>query len=627
MNLEEVRALSKNVMMRFAPPLRLTTSQWADKYRRLAPESSAEPGQWQTDRVPYLREPMDVFSEPGVTDATYVFASQSAKTETILNDVGKIIHLDPAPILVMLPTLELAESWSEERFAPMIRETKPIKILISDAKGRDARNTKRQKKFPGGIISIVGANSPASLAMRAIKHVRCDEVDRYPVSAGTEGDPIGIAEVRLSTFKDGTIAKFSSPTDEETSRIWASYLETDQRKFVVPCPNCKKKQTLKWENMHWPEKDYSDVVYVCPDCKAPITENFKHDMLLKGEWIKTNPQAPKNKAGFWISALYSPWVTWAKLAQEFDEAKRSRKAQLMKVFVNTRLAEVWREDIEGFDSHALYMRREKYKVDVPRDVLVMVCGVDVQDDRLEMEVVGYTHDDESFGIEYRVIWGDPAENKVWEELDAFLRGTWEHERGCLFQISCTCIDSRGHHNKKVWDFCARRKHKNIFAIHGVDGENRALVGAPKRPQTGRDRRRCIVFPVGTYEAKTAIYSYLKLTTPGPAYCHFPIKDCYNDDYFKQLTSEVKRTVYKSGYPMKQWILPDGRRNEALDCRVYALAALHILKPNYAAIEERMFQTNRMRDERDNDGGGNNATEREARERRNGPRRGRNKLLG
>ena len=192
--------LFKRIATVLSPPPELTVSQWADEYRRLSPEASAEPGRWNTDRAPYQREIMDAINDARCEEVIIMSSAQVGKTELILNIIGYYIDYDPSPILVLQPTRDMAETFSKDRLAPMLRDTPALKGKVKDARSRDSGNTILHKTFPGGHITMVGANSAAGLASRPIKIVLMDEVDRYPASAGTEGDPIKLAEKRTTTF-------------------------------------------------------------------------------------------------------------------------------------------------------------------------------------------------------------------------------------------------------------------------------------------------------------------------------------------------------------------------------------------------------------------------------------------
>jgi phage terminase large subunit GpA-like protein len=586
--IKTTQEIEDEAMKGFARPTELTVSQWADDFRRLSPESSAEPGKWRTSRASYQQGMMNAVNEYGVKEIVFMTSAQVGKTEILNNIIGYFIHQDPSPILLIQPILEMAEGWSKERFAPMIRDNKILKELIGDPKSRDSGNTVLHKQFPGGHITIAGANSPSSLASRPIRIVLLDEEDRYPASAGTEGDPGSLAQKRSTTFWNRLLLSASTPGLEGTSRIAARYEQSDKRKYYVPCPECKQYQVLQWSNLKFDlaeQKSGSNndnkiipqnVHYQCAACAASLNESDKFWMLKNGEWRAEG--LFNGVAGFHISELYSPWVKWSEMAASFLKAKRL--PETLQTWVNTSLGETWKEETVGVDSDSLITRKENWGKIAPKGVVVITCGVDVQDDRIEAEVIGWGLEEESWSLQYHVLHGDPAQSKVWRDLDNVINQKIQHENGTILKISCTCIDS-GHHTESVYVYCKAREMNRVFAIKGSSQTGKALVSKFSRS----NRKRVKLFSIGTDTAKQMIYSRLKIHEPGPGYCHFPAE--YQEEYFKQLTCERIMTKFYNGYPQRMWIKAKGKRNEALDCRVYGLAALHILNPNLEMLADEL----------------------------------------
>lgn len=562
-----------------APPSNLTISQWADQFRKLSPEASAEPGQWRTNRTEYLRGIMDAFSDPSVHTVVVKSSAQVGKTEVVNNIVGYHIHQDPCPMLIIQPTVEMGQTWSKDRLAPMVRDTEVLKNKFTDFKGRDASNTMMHKIFKGGHLTIVGANAPSGLASRPIRLVLGDEVDRYPVSAGTEGDPIELAKVRQKTFWNRKTGLVSTPTIKGYSRIDKAYEEGDQRKYYVPCPHCGFKQALRWENVKFQNRDPETARYACDDCGVLWTDAQRWASIKKGVWVAHSDF--KGTASFHLSEIYSPWVKLSEMVDKFLIVKND--PERLKTWVNTSLGETYEESGEGVEADVLMLRRENY-TKVPDGVAVLTAGVDVQDDRLELEVVGWGFGNESWSIAYKIFYGNPALETIWNELDTFLKGKFEHENGFNLNIAATCIDSGGHYTNEVYAFCKPRQYKRIYAVKGSSQSGKPIIGRHSKNNKGR----VMLFPVGTDTAKERIYSYLKVSEPGEAYCHFST-NVNDEEYFKQLTVEKVVTRYTMGRPQRVWKKPDGARNEALDCRVYATAALEILNPNYAAILDKQTE--------------------------------------
>ncbi|MGJ0848272.1 phage terminase large subunit family protein [Tissierella praeacuta] len=563
--------LFSNIAKVLAPPPKLTVSQWADKYRRLSREASAEPGQWRTDRAPYQREIMDAVNDPKIEKVVIMSSAQVGKTELLLNVIGYYVDYDPAPMMLVLPTLDLAEAFSKDRLAPMFRDTPAITDKIKDNKTRDSNNTLLHKKFPGGHITLVGANSPSSLASRPIRIILADEVDRYPHSAGDEGDPVDLAEKRTTTFWNRKKIYVSTPTIKGLSRIEDEYENSTKEEWNLPCPDCGNYQPLKWSQIK-----FEDATMECDYCKKRYSEmEWKAQ---KGVWIAREHHA--NTRGFHLNELASPWKRWETIIAEFKKAKRSKET--LQVWVNTALGESWEEPTET-DSEELIKRREVYNADVPKGVLVLTAGVDVQDDRLEIEVVGWGLDKESWGIEYKIFYGDPGQNEVWNQLDEYLTTEFKFEDGSGLMISIACIDSGGHFTTETYKFCKPREHRRIFAIKGKGGPGIPIVGKATR----NNRERAALFTIGVDQGKQLLVTRLKTEFEGPGYCHFPREKekGYNEAYFEGLTSERRVIKYSKGRPKVEWIKKEGVNNEPFDLRNYATAALEILNPNLEKLAE------------------------------------------
>ena len=576
MNLQ-IRRLTLNALRAFKPPPDLKVSDWADQDRKLSPEASAEPGQWLTSRAEYQRGIMDAFSDPAVEVVVVMSSAQVGKTEILNNVIGFHVAQDPSPMLVVQPTLDMAQTWSKDRLAPMLRDTPQLQGLVKDPRARDSGNTTLHKIFPGGHITACGANSPSSLASRPVRIVLCDEVDRYPVSAGSEGDPVSLARKRASTFWNRRIGLFSTPTNKGNSRIEAAFEESDKRFYFVPCPHCKHEQILKWANVTWEKDNPDSAQYACEECGALWTDAERVRAIRQGKWVLTSEF--KRVAGFHISGLYSPWIPVDAAVREFLEAKK--QPATLRVWVNTYLGETWEEQGEQVDDYAIAARRESYGDTLPLEVVLLTAGVDVQDDRLEVEIVGWGRDDESWSVDYRTVYGDPSSPTVWRDMDSLLDQQFEREDGSILMVRSTCVDSGGHHTNSVYNFVRPREGKRVFAIKGVGGEGKPLVGKPGRNNIGKIK----LFPVGVDTAKDVLFSRMRIVEPGPGYMHFPLSR--SDEYFRQLTAEKLVTRYHKGFARREWV-KIRPRNEALDVRVYAMAALGIINLNVNAIADRVM---------------------------------------
>lgn len=559
------------------PPSRLNLVEWADEYRYLSPEAASEPGKWKTDRVPVARGPMLAVSDPNVREVTVMCCTQLMKTELILNIIGYFVHQDPAPIMVMQPTLSLAEAFSKDRVDPMFRDTPVLQGKLGGKKSRDGANTIRHKQFPGGHLTMVGANAPGDLAMRPVRVVLCDEVDKYPISAGDEGDPIKLAAERAATFWNKLIVKVCSPTVEGKSRVAAEYEASDKRIFEVPCPHCGEYREMQWANVSWPEGSPDLAAYVCGECGCQWTEPDRQRAIKRGRWRATAPF--KGHAGFKVSKLASPWEPLSAMAHKWEACNGD--VQKLKTFYNTQLAETFREVGDAPQWQALVDKREQYATNtVAADVAFLTMGVDVQADRLELEVVGWCPGKRTYSVDYRVILGDTkdlGDKGPWAELQTvILTEQWEHESGALLPLRFTAIDS-GFRTSIVYDFCRRFSPNRVAPVKGL--ESQALVISPPRKvdtkrNGGKVARGLKYYTVGTSVIKTEIYAWLKLNkgedgSAPPGYCHFPE---YEPQYFKELTSEQVMFKLVRGHVREMWVKSPGIRNEPLDCRVYARAA-------------------------------------------------------
>lgn len=572
------------------PPPELTLSQWADRYRMLSAESSAEPGRWHTDKAPYQREIMDAIGDAHIRRVVIMCAAQLGKTELLLNILGYFMAYAPAPILVMQPTLDMGQTFSKDRLAPMIRDTPVLRGLV-DVKSRYAGNTILKKNFPGGHITIVGANSATGLASRPIKVLLADEVDRYPGSAGTEGDPLSLAQKRQTTFWDKKTVMVSTPVIKGHSRIETEYNQSTREEWNVPCPECGHYQPFVWANLIFdPDDLQKEIVYKCERCGCVANEYRWKQQSQQGRFVAENPGAETR--GFHLNTIASTFCGWKEIVQKFIVAKEQLdqgNPEGMKVWVNTELGETWEERGEQVEDTELFNRREIYDAVVPEEVLVLTAGVDVQDDRFEVEIVGWGVGKESWGIRYQKIYGDMLKEQVWEDLDAFLQTVWCKKDGTALRIISCCIDSGGHHTDQVYRFTKERYERGVWAIKGKGGAEVPYIRNP----TTNNRVKTPLFIIGVDAGKALLYRRLRHNTKGPNYCHFPANEeaGYDETYFKGLTSEKMVVRFRKGRSVTVWELKDSKykRNEPLDLRNYATAALEIANPVLAKPEPGMAQ--------------------------------------
>ncbi|MDO5574425.1 MAG: phage terminase large subunit family protein [bacterium] len=596
----------KKAIANFTPPESLTVAEWSNKYRKLSPENSAEPGRWKTSRTPYLEEIMNAFTDPKVHRIAVAASSQVGKTEVELNMLGYAIDIDPGPIMFVMPTVDVAKDFSKRRLAPMIRDTGRLRSKVAAAKSRDGENTVLKKSYPGGMLTLTGSNSSASLASVPARYVFGDERDRWAKDANGEGDPWGLVEARTITFYNYKMVEVSTPTIKGCSAIEASFNLGTQEYWCVECPHCHEYNFIKFDHIRF--KNHSTVIngkrqyivdsveYACPSCGCASSENEIRKQPKK--WIAQNPDAYKNGTrSFWINAFSSPWMSWSKLVLKFLQAKN--EPEKLKTVFNTLFGELWEDRGDLEDEEGMLGRREEYKAELPDGVLCLTCGVDTQDNRLEYEVVGYGFHEENWGIEKGIIMGKPSEADVWERLDGIIDRSWHFENGKSLKISLTFVDSGGHYTQEVYEECSKRINKRVFAVKGKGGEGIPYTTVPSKANIVKDNiviGKTWLYIIGVDAGKERIMSGLKVQQDGARKSHFPSNEDkgYDAVYFAGLLSE--KMVYKNG----KWTwekLPGHERNEALDCRDYANAAFKTLKPNLDAIYARLKEIRKKAEEK------------------------------
>lgn len=585
------RAATARLEQGFAPKPRISVSEWADRYRMIAEGTSVEAGRWKTDRTPYLREIMDCFSDSVTRRIVFKKPAQVGATEAFLNVMGYFMHQDPCPMLVVQVSKEEAEKWSKEKLAPMIEATEVLRDRVSTPKSRDPDNTVLSKRFTGGHLGIIGANSPAGFRQRSRRLVLFDDVDGFPLrGAGTEGDQVTLGERRATTFWNRKLGYFSTPTIEGISRIDSLFQEGDQRYFEVPCPACGCWQRMPWLREEGSyslvcERDASNTPipltarFACEGCGVLLPESEKYRMVLRGRWIPTAPFT--GTASFHCSALCSNYISWPDIMAAFLSAKRSPLT--LQGFVNTVAGEVFRETAEDIEPHFLEARAESYGVtpegqaaEVPHGVGLLTFGADVQADRIEAVVWGWGTGEQAWAIAWEQFWGDPTTDlAVWANFDAFLQRPFRHVSGASVRIAAGGVDSN-YATDKVYAFTEPRLGRGIWPVRGMDGRGRPIWKAPDPRTRSKAKTRHLVI-YGTDSAKDAWHAKLKLMPAAPGepdptgLVHFP--ESLDRVFYEQLTSERLVTELKRGRPVRVWKLPDGRRNEVLDCSGIALGAL------------------------------------------------------
>lgn len=597
-NVQQLNAVVAKVMAGMKPPENLTVTEWAEKRRRLSTESSAEPGPWRTSRTPYLREPMNAFTDPRVRRIVMVAASQVGKSELELNIIGYIIDEDPGSILFVHPTTIDAKEFSKLRIAPEIRDCPTLRRKVAAPKSRDSGNTVLQKTYPGGILTMCGSTEAHALASKPIRYVLGDERDRWATSAGNEGDPWGLAMARQTTFYNAKAVEVSTPTVKNASAIADSYAEGTMERWKSKCPHCGEYHEIQWKDIRYEyetkevnkKKTYKvkSIMYICPGCAAVSDEvTMKRQ---PARWEADNPDAyAQGVRSFWLNAFVSQWASWESIILKFLNAVgNSRKLQ---VVYNTCFGELWEDRGELEDEDSLMARREEYPAELPDGVLVLTAGVDTQDNRMEYEVVGHGHFGETWGIEKGIVMGRPDDEKTWAKLDEVLFDRVFHfTDGLGLRLSMTFVDEGGHFTQDVRIQCRARIGKKVFCIKGMPGPDKPYTAPPKQMKIIVNQKTigtCWQYQIGVDSGKVMIMDNLAVKSPGSKFCHFPKRDDYGPGYFAGLLSE--RLEYDAE-KKQSWVwkkIPGHERNEALDCRNYANAAYRALPKDLDAIDRKL----------------------------------------
>lgn len=564
------------------PDKSLSVSEWADTYRYLDSVNAAESGKYRTSRTPYLRSIMDALSvHSPYTEIIFKKGAQIGASEAAVNFMGYVADNSPGSLLYVMPSIDSAKEFSKLRVDPLVENTPVIKGKVKEARSRDSGNTTLLKEFPGGFWALTGANSGVGLRSKPIRFLVTDEISAYPSSIDGEGDPYRLAVARTRTY--GSRKKIfvpSTPTVEGDCRISNLYEQTDQRRYFLPCPHCGHMQYLKWERIRWTDDDPSTAHYVCESCEARIENHEKTEMMERGEWRSTMPEnISMHRIGFHLSALYSPvgWYSWAEAVSDFLEAKRSNDVAKLQSFINTVLGEAWVDRTDAPDWQQIYMRREQYQIGVvPAPCLILTGAADIQKDRIEVEVKGWTRSLESYSVEHIVLIGDTLQEDVWRKLDELLYRTWPHELGVSLGVRGWGIDS-GYISHAVYLWSRKHPSDKVYVLDGMPSD--IPIGLPKLTDINYKGKRISNgarrWPIGTNALKREIYSRLKmgLTEDAeypPYYMHYPE---YPPEFFKQLAAESFGAKSKHG--KKQWS-KHYERNEALDLAVYNRAVALIL---------------------------------------------------
>jgi len=564
------------------PRQRLTVSQWSDNKRILSSKSSSEPGRWRTSRTPYLKEPMDCLSaHSDVREVNVVKAAQLGFTTALgVNWVGYTIDHDPASMLIAVPTDKLMEEWVEQDLDPMLTDTPCVAEKMS-IKSRDAANRKDLKGFPSGLLMLMGANSANNFRQKKAKKQYRDDIDGWPHAVGQDGDPVDLLDNRSKTFPRRKIVNVSTPTVKGASRIDDKYEQSDQRRYYVPCPHCHEEQVLRWKNLQYSLIDgvVKDAWYVCQHCGCEIEEHYKPAMLKAGRWIAENPNAPKGVRGYQISGLYSPiglGNAWLVMAQNWVNAQGNPLK--LKVFFNTELGKSYEDNRHSLKPSVLMERREDYALKtIPPGVLALTVGLDTQNDRLPLQLLGHGRGGRVWVLDYVELPGDPN-NVIPDFVDKkgvlfdYLNQTFLNAWGKAMRIQAVGWDTGGHRTDAIYTACRSKVVSRLLAMKSWSiGGKPVLAPRPSHQDVkwnGKTNKRGVaLWMVGSDTAKDLIIAHLvgdEEKSSDDRMIHFSAG--LDEDYFKMLLAE-KFDPEKNRYVKKS-----GVRNESIDTFVYGLAA-------------------------------------------------------
>lgn len=578
-----IEQLSSRILQ---PPPELKLSDWAEQNRILGSQAS-EKGPYRLDRVPYLREIMEAFSDPEVREMVILKSARLGITDGLINNgVGYCIDQDPGNILVVWPTKEDAQEWSKETLPELFELTTCLRGKVADAEAKGSDNTILHKRFAGGFLTAIGSNSPRALRRRNARYVFVDEYDALDEKASTKEGDVGRRAARRADASPNAKIVFTGSPRGAKSRIIRDFNSSDQRHLYVPCPHCGHEQILIWDNVHWdkevdPETGKTlrhlteTAHYVCRSCETPIREGReKTAMIRAGRFIAHNPGAKVR--GWKVTTLYSLFVEWSSLAEQWVKSKRALEAgdaDLRVEFMQQVLAEPYGgPTLEKPDAASLGARRETYEAEVPAGVGVLTASVDPQGDRVELLIKGWGIGQESWDIGHWRVYGDVENDEVWKRLDLLLFRRFQHELGAELRVQCTLVDS-GNWAERVYAYTKRRRQLGVYAVKGEPPRRgRQLIERSKDKALG-DR----LWLVDDHRLKAKVLRRLRIEKPGAGYIHFPMPgtDGLDDEYLSQFENEV--AIPKT--------LPDGSQsyewkklgpNEAIDLQKYALAALHVL---------------------------------------------------
>jgi phage terminase large subunit GpA-like protein len=584
------------------PPREMKPTTFSEQ-NIVIPVGNAVPGPIRFEAAAYQRGMIDVITEPGINRVTYMLGAQLGKTTLMQCISAYFTAHDPRSQIWLMPSEGDMLTFRATKLEPMFEANPNIAEKMAKPRDRNGKNNSRMISFIGGFMMFSWSGSAKTLRGRSAPVTIADEIDGME-NAGSEekneGDPVQLLMQRAASFSSSgqnIHIESSTPTVKGFSRVESAHDAGDCRKFFIPCQHCGHEQVMKWDNVVWngrqdsvdadtafKDHDVDSAGYICDSCGVIWSDGDRVASVRSGKWIATRPT--KTHASFHLSELYSPFRKLRDIVQSYLD---KITVNSYNTFVNVSLAETHEETGEKIDPAGLVSRAEVFEADAPMGVLYITAGVDMQPDRLECEFVGWGIGEESWSLGYHVLHGDPVAGDVWEELTDLLETEFTHESGMLMRASAVCVDTggTGGSTQAAYEYLRGKTGRNLFGIKGVGGWGRAIVEKSQRKESGKNARRVDLFLVGVDEAKLIVMRRFAVKEPGPGYCHIPDGRHDIEKWAEQATAEKMRVRYTEGQPRRVWWKPDKARNEALDCRVYATAALKIKNPSFRRLAERM----------------------------------------
>ena len=582
------------------PREKMSISEWAEE-NMILPAGSNEPGKFRVKNMPFQKEILDAIADPQIIDVSIMSSAQVGKTTILLCGIGYYIDYEPSTQLLVLPTLNLSKIFSKTRFDSMLEDVKVLNEKMGPSKARDADNTLLYKSYPGGHIVLAGANSPSSLSSMPLRIIWMDEIDRFPDSAGDEGNPVYLAEKRSTSFWNEKHIKMSTPTRAGESKIKAEFESGTMEEWCVECPCCGT-----WQPYEFDRVEFKTITMECVECGEKISEKDWKESNHK--WVAAHPER-KSHRSFHLNELASPFSSWGKMIETYKKAyermKKYHDPNDMITFVNTALGKTWDNtdvDESSVTVEVLKSRAEIYRADIPDGVLMLTAAVDVQTDHFEVEIRGWAREYQSWGIYKTEIYGEIEKKEVWEELEEYLGQDFHFENGTSLSVAATAIDTGGDHTNAVYKWLKKmqQQKKNVYGVKGYTGsaEGIPLIYKESKGQIKeklKNGKEVVVdetkiYILGVNSGKEDIINRLEIDKPGEGYSHFPANAGrgYTDEYYEGLLLAEKRVFKKvRGVYKYTWVKKNGVRNEPLDLFNYGYAACKIRRPAWNVLEKKL----------------------------------------